>query len=129
MRAYSLDLRQKIIHAYQNQQVSIRQLALNFGVAKSFVQKILKQYRETGDLRPRYSTGRPPKINSEQIVVLLQIIEENNDATLSELADLFEEKTGVKLSVSTIDRISHKLGYTFKKKRCTLQKNIVKECS
>ncbi|BAQ64659.1 hypothetical protein [Geminocystis sp. NIES-3709] len=43
MRPYSLDLRQKIIHAREKQQCSIRQLAKNFGVAKSFVQKIIKQ--------------------------------------------------------------------------------------
>ncbi|BAQ59818.1 mobile element protein [Geminocystis sp. NIES-3708] len=55
MRPYSLDLRQKIIHAREKQQLSIRQLAQNFAVAKSFVQKILKQYQETGDLKPLYS--------------------------------------------------------------------------
>lgn len=125
MRSYSLDLRQKIIQARENQQLSIRQLAKIFGVAKSFVQKILKQYKETGDLKPRYSGGRPPKINSEQTVLLLEIIDINNDATLWELAELFEQKTGIKLSTSTIDRISRKFDYTLKKKRSTLQKNIV----
>jgi putative transposase len=89
MGPYSLDLRQKIIDAREQQQLSIRQLAKIFGVAKSFVQKIVKQYQETGDLQPRYSRGRPPKMDSEQIVVLLQIIDENNDATLEELAELF----------------------------------------
>ncbi len=71
MRPYSLDLRQKIIHAYQNQQISIRQLALNFGVAKSFVQKILKQYRETSDLRARCSRGRPEDHKKEVVMYLL----------------------------------------------------------
>ena len=115
MRPYSLDLRQKIIDARENQQISIRQLAHNFGVAKSFVQKILKQYRETGDLRPRSSPGRPPQINSEQMVILLQIIDQNNDATLSELAQLLEHRTGLQVSTSTIDRVTRKFGYTFKK--------------
>ncbi len=41
MRPYSLDLRQKIVHPREKQQLSIRQLAKVFGVAKSFVQKIL----------------------------------------------------------------------------------------
>jgi len=45
MRPYSLDLRQKIIQARENQRLSIRKLAQNFGVAKSFVQKIIKQYQ------------------------------------------------------------------------------------
>ena len=127
MRSYSLDLRQKIVQARENQRLSIRKLAQNFGVAKSFVQKILKQYQETGNLQPLYSGGRPPKMDSEQIVLLLQMIDENNDATLSELAELFEEKTGLKLSTSTINRVSRKFDYTFKKKRYTPQKNIVRE--
>jgi len=45
MKAYSLDLRQKIIHAYINQEGSIRQVAQRFKVAKSFVQKLLKRYK------------------------------------------------------------------------------------
>jgi len=129
MRPYSLDLRQKIIDAREQQQLSIRQLAKIFGVAKSFVQKIVKQYQETGDLQPRYSGGRPPKMDSEQIVVLLQIIDENNDATLEELAELFTQETGIEVSISTIHRISRKFDYTFKKKPCTPQKNIVTECN
>ncbi len=122
MRPYSLDLRQKIVHAREKQQLSIRQLAKIFGVAKSFVQKILKQYKETGDLKPLHSGGRPPKINPEQTVVLLEIIDTNNDATLSELRELFEQKTGLKLSTSTINRISHKFDYTVKKKALRYRK-------
>ena len=44
MKAYSLDLRKKIIETYLNQKSSIRQLAIRFQVAKSFVQKLIKRY-------------------------------------------------------------------------------------
>ena len=56
MKAYSLDLRQKLVDAYYKEpepgekKISQRKLAERFGVAPSFVQKILKQYRETGDI-------------------------------------------------------------------------------
>ena len=39
MKAYSLDLRQKIVDVYQSESISQRQLAQRFGVAKSFVIK------------------------------------------------------------------------------------------
>ncbi len=50
MKAYSVDLRQKIIEVHENENISIRKLAERFHVAKSFIQKLLKQYRETGDI-------------------------------------------------------------------------------
>ncbi len=51
-------------------------------LAKSFVQKLLKQYRETGDIAPRRYGGNPkPKLNEEHLVSLVEIIETNNGAT------------------------------------------------
>jgi transposase len=50
MRAYSLDFRHKIVQTYENENISQEKLAKCFNVAKSFVQKLLKQWRETGDL-------------------------------------------------------------------------------
>ena len=47
MKAYSLDLRQKIIDTYLAGDISQRQLAKRFRVALSFIEKLLKQYRET----------------------------------------------------------------------------------
>ncbi|MCG5060796.1 MAG: transposase [Limnoraphis sp. WC205] len=48
MKAYSTDLRQKIIDVYLQEKLSQRQLAERFCVALSFIQKLLKQYRTTG---------------------------------------------------------------------------------
>ena len=45
MKAYSLDLRQKIIDVYNKEEISQRQLAQRFNVALSFVFKLLRQYR------------------------------------------------------------------------------------
>ncbi len=53
MQPYSLDLRQRIVDTYAEGNTSQRQLAQRFRVAHSFVQKILKQYRETGSLEPK----------------------------------------------------------------------------
>ncbi|MEO1510410.1 MAG: IS630 family transposase, partial [Cyanobacteria bacterium J06633_23] len=52
-KAYSLDLRQKIVDAYDRGDISQRGLANQFGVAKSFVQKLLKQRRETNSIAPK----------------------------------------------------------------------------
>jgi transposase len=116
MRPYSIDLRKKVVEIWEQEKVSIRKLAVRFGVAKSFVQKIIKQYQETGDIAPRRPGGSPPlKLNAEQLLILVEIIENNNDATLEELCDLLEKKTGIRVGKSTMWRISHKLNYTVKK--------------
>jgi transposase len=53
MQAYSLEFRERIIDTYAEGNTSQRQLAKRFRVAPSFVQKILKQYRETGSIEPK----------------------------------------------------------------------------
>ncbi len=117
MKPYPVEFRAKIIEVWQRDQLSMRQLAKQFKVSKSFIQKLIKQYKETGDLRPLPQGGScPSKINNEQMVDLVVIIDENNDATLEELCELLNEKRKVKVSKSTMGRITQKLNYTLKKK-------------
>ncbi|NCQ70956.1 MAG: transposase [Microcystis aeruginosa W13-15] len=116
MKSYPVEFRQKILDCYYNEPISQRQLAKRFCVTLSFVQKLLKQYRETGDVRPKtYRCGRHLKLTPEQMIVLGKLIEENNDATLAELSKLFLERTGIVLSVATVARIAERLGITRKK--------------
>lgn len=57
MKAYSIDFRQKIIDVYEKKQISQRQLAKRFDVALSFIVKLLKQDRETGEIAPKPFNG------------------------------------------------------------------------
>ncbi|MEG4171143.1 hypothetical protein QUA16_28000, partial [Microcoleus sp. S13_C3] len=52
MKAYSIDFRQKILDTYHTEPISQKAIAKRFSVALSFVQKLLKQYRETKNIRP-----------------------------------------------------------------------------
>jgi transposase len=51
MRQYSDDLRGKLIHAWQNWDRSQQELAEWWGVSRSWLQKVLRRWRETG--KPR----------------------------------------------------------------------------
>ncbi|MDH6056160.1 hypothetical protein [Umezakia ovalisporum] len=53
MRAYSIDLREKIVKAYEQGDTSIRKVAARFGVAKSFVQKLLLMNKMQGHVQPK----------------------------------------------------------------------------
>ena len=130
MLSYSIDFRQRLIEVYQKEKVSIRKLAERFRVAKSFIQKLLKQYKETGDIKPKRQVGNsPPKVQGEDMVTLREIIENNNDATLSELCELLEHQTGIRVSTATMGRISHDLDYTVKKKHSMQLKKRMKPAS
>ena len=56
-----------------------RKLVELFKVVKSFVQRLLKRFEETGDISFIAQGGSPlTKLNSEQLVTLVEIIEETS---------------------------------------------------
>lgn len=114
MKAYSLDLRQKIVDTYKAGGISQRQLAKRFCVTLSFIEKLLKQYRETGNISPLVRTQQTPsKLNEQQLKVLKEIVETNNDATLSEIREQLKEHTGITIGISTVDRMLKKMKIRF----------------
>lgn len=115
MKAYSIDLRQKIIETYKNKEGSIRRVAERFKVSLSFVQKLLKQHQQMGSLAPLpHGGGTPPKLTS-YILEIEKFLEEKNDATLPELCQKLKEGTGISVSTSTMCRFLHKVRFTRKK--------------
>ena len=116
MKPYSIEFRQKIIEVHEKESLSRRKLAQRFCVSTNFVQKLLKQYLTTGNIYPQPQGGSPePKLNQEQLIDLVEIIETHNDATLEELCDLLEERVQVRVSRATMGRITQKLNYSVKK--------------
>lgn len=117
MKAYSSDLRQKIVDLSRQGKGSIRQLAQRFAVSPDFVQRLLKLERETGSVKPK-SSARGPKarLNESHHSALMQLVEADNDATLPQLAERLEQATGVKVSGSTVSRTLKKMGLSRKKK-------------
>jgi transposase len=117
MKAYSVDFRQKIVDTYFNEKISIAKLAKRFCVAKSFVQKIIKQWRETGDLNPRIpSGGQKLKLSQSQLIIVGDWVNEKNDITLEKIQQRLEEEEKVKVSLSTICRLLESLNLSRKKK-------------
>jgi transposase len=115
-RAYSSDLRSRIVNTYEQGKTSIRKVAKQFQVSKNFVVELLKLWKSTGSLSPRpHGGGNPSKFVTSQVIILQEIVEQNNDATLEELAKLLEEKCGLSVSPSTICRQLQKLNLTLKK--------------
>ncbi|MDE5069637.1 MAG: hypothetical protein O4861_16340 [Trichodesmium sp. St16_bin4-tuft] len=66
--------------------MSISKLVHRFGVSQNFLQTLTKKYQETGDMKPLPQGGSlPSQLNSEELVILVEIMEKNNDATHEKL--------------------------------------------
>lgn len=116
MKPYSLDFRKKIFDTYLSGGISQRQLANKFCVSLGFIEKLLKQYRETASIAPKVRTKQtPPKLNEEQIKILEEIVEAKNDATLKEIRSELKEKTGITIGISTVDRMLQRIEISLKK--------------
>jgi putative transposase len=127
MKAYSLDLREKIVTAHMSEKMSIRKVATRFSVSKSLVQKLVKQQQTEGNLQPKQS-GKPQfshLTNAE--VEVKALVAEHPDATLVELCELFAIKTGNWVSRTAMCRCLQKLGLHRKKKPGTVAKPQQKE--
>lgn len=130
MKAYSLDFRQKIIDIYFDEFISQRQLAKRFCVSLSFIEKLLKQLRETGDLAPKpHGGGQPPKLNAQQLALVLSIVQDHNDATLQELCEYLGQQTHISISRSTMGRMLQQLNVTRKKKYYMPAKDRLRVCN
>lgn len=112
MKTYSLDLRERVIRAYDQKVGSQAEVAKLFGVSVPWIKKLLRQRRETGSLAPKpHGGGRQPAFDSEGQKQLKELVEQNPDATLQELAEL----SGVKCGFMAVWRTLKKLGVRRKK--------------
>src|SRR5919201_1364934 len=118
MKAYSLDLRQKILRAYEQPLGSQRALAALFGVSQSFLEKLLQRQRTTGEITPRpHAGGRQPRCDAPALALVRQPVHEQPDATLEELCAQLQQRRGVRVSVATMCRVLQRLGLPRKKSR------------
>jgi transposase len=116
MRAYSLDLRQRIVQAYEQGHGTIPEIAEQFSVSIAFVNKMLRQWRVTGDLAPLpHGGGKPPGLSKQQLQLLKRTVQQQGDPSLAELQNLLSEREQVNVHLSTISRALSRLGLPRKK--------------
>ena len=115
MKAYSVDLRSKIVAAHLEHKLSIRKTAEIFACCKSLVQKLVKQQTIEGNLQP-LPRGKPrfSHLNNAS-KELKEIVAAHPDATLVELCELFAHRTGNWVSKTAMCSALQKLGLNRKK--------------
>jgi transposase len=115
MKAYSIDLRERVLAACQKSPTQV--VAERFNVSPAWVRRLKQHQRERGDILPRTGGGsRGRKIDRQQ---LAELIKEQPDATLVELRDLLVARGGSQVTPWAISKALKELKITFKKSRST----------
>lgn len=114
MATLSLDLRERIVRAYDNGEGTRDEIARRFSVSLGMVKKLLQQRRRTGSLANRHSlAGRKKTIVAEHRIAMRQHLKKKPDMTLAEL----REALGLECSLPAIHYVLADMGLTLKKRR------------
>src|SRR5437763_10483909 len=117
MQAYSLDLRQRVVRAYEQGHGSIAEIAEQFSVSTGFVKKMLRQWRATGDLAPLpHGGGKPRSLPDRLRQKLRRKVLKQGDISLAELHSFLAEDEQTSVHLSTISRTLKELNLPRKKR-------------
>jgi len=128
MRAYSTDLRQRVLHDC-DAGLGTRAVAGKFSVSESWVRRLKQRRREGGSITPRKAGNPSPAILAPHHEALRELVAQRPDATLVELRDRLADERGVSVSVATLWRALDALRLTFKKSLSTPPNATAPTCS
>jgi len=111
---YPLELRQRVVDAYDAGEGSYRTVGQRFSLGEATVKRWIWRQRE-GELRPRHKGGgTPSEIAGAEIALLIARL---RDPTARELTAEFNRKRRgrARVHVSSMKRALHRHGYVVKK--------------
>jgi transposase len=115
MKAYSEDLRQKVVHAVHQRGISKSEAARLFGISLSSVKRYTKLADRGGSLTPRKGGGRPPIADQTTKRLLEEDIRTRPAATVKERLRFLESFADKSLSEPTLRRLLKRMGFSRKK--------------
>lgn len=117
-RAYSDDLRRKLLEAYEAGDGTLEELAERFRVSESWAKKISASYKRTQKMeRPTGGKpGRKSKVTAEVEQCLRQAIQRRPDLTLQQLRGQLEQDQRVNISIGWLWTVLERWDLNFKKK-------------
>ena len=111
MAAYSLDLRKRVLRAWDSG-LDADSVAAKYEVSRAWVHRLVQRRRETGSIEPRKQTKfRGRVLSAQQEERLGALITARPDATLAEL----REALPTTAALTTLWRTIGRLGFTIKK--------------
>jgi transposase len=115
MKAYSEDLRQKVVQAVEQRGTSKSQGARLFSISLSSVKRYTTLAGRGVSLTPRKGGGRPPAVGETTRRLLEEDIRTRPAATVKERRHFLERFAGKSLSESALRRLLKRMGFSRKK--------------
>lgn len=117
MKAYSLDLRERVIAALERGEQCQAEIAETFGVSLSSVEKWWQRWRETRRVAALPHVGGNPRALRACTSVIRAAVKQHPDITLEELCEHVAEVATVQASPSMMCRELQRLNLPRKKSR------------
>ena len=118
---YSLDLRERVLRAVDESPLTVEEIAVQFHVSERAIYRWLALRKQTGSVAPKpHAGGRRPGVDETGGKLLRQWVEEQNDRTLAEYIELYEQNRSVRLSRSAMHRALVRLDLPRKKRHFAL---------
>jgi transposase len=125
-RAYSQDLRDRVIDAVMVEGMSRRAAANRFGVSESIAIKWVQRFERSGSRAASRMGGYlRPKLEPHR-AFLATLRTEKPDVTLQALCDRLLAERGVKVDTSMVSRFLRREGVTLKKRRLSRASRIAR---
>src|SRR5215213_10286239 len=118
MKAYSEDLRKKVVEAIEQRGTSKSEAARLFGISLSSVKRYTRLADRGEPLSPRKGGGRPPKADDATRKLLEEDISTRPAATVKERRHFLKSFAGKSLSEVTLRRLLKRMGFSRKKGLC-----------
>lgn len=116
MATLSLDLRRRIVEAYQSKKSgTYEQTATLFGIGEATVSRLLRRQRETGDVLHKPRGGNNPR--RVDLAWLREDLRANPDARLVDRRDAWHRRAGKRVSLTAMWLAVRACGWTHKKRR------------
>jgi transposase len=118
-RAYSDDLRRKILTAHDRGKATLGELAKRFDVSLPYVKKISGQRLRTGQMERQEQRVRGPasKVTPAMEALLRAQLQAVSDRTLAELQEAVWSEQRVSISLAQLWRVLRRMGLRLKKSR------------
>ena len=115
MKAYSEDLRQKVVQAVHQRGTSKSEVARLFGISLSSVKRYTRLAGRGESLTPRKGGGRPPIADDATRKLLEEDIRTRPAATVKERRRFLKSFAGKSLSEPSLRRLLKRMGFSRKK--------------
>ena len=129
MKAYSNDLRLRIIETIQVNELPQVEIAAQFGVSQSFVEKLWHRFRTSSSYEAKPHGGGVERFLKNEEELIRKLVAQTPDATLAELCKKVAEETGKpKVTTATMCLELQRLKLPLKKSRFTPRSENPSEC-